>query len=307
MTVAFIFTGQGSPSPGAGRPWRQGSSWQMVDEVASAAKCDVARLLLDADEADLVDTANAQLATFTLCLMIWQSLVEAGSLPEHVAGHSLGEFTALVAAGVLSVEDGARVVSARGKAMRAACEAAPSGMAALLGLDLDAVTAVCETVDDVWVANDNAPGQVVIAGTLAALEAAGDAAKGAGARRPIPLKVAGAFHTPLMDPAQEALDAALGTAVWADPTCGTWSNVDASLHTHGAGWSGRSSAQLCSPVRWREEILAMDAAGVDTFVEVGPGTVLSGMVKRISPDVERFACATPDEVGSVTPQLFSAG
>jgi len=307
MTIAFIFTGQGSPTPGAGAPWRDSPSWQLVDEVAAATGSDVARLLLDADESELVDTANAQLATFTLCLMIWQSLVEAGSAPDHVAGHSLGEFTALVSSGVLSVADGACVVSARGQAMRAACHAEPSGMAAVIGLEVEAVTAVCDDVQGVWVANDNAPGQVVIAGTLAGLDAAGEAAKAAGARRPMPLKVAGAFHTPLMGPAQAELDAALGAAAWADPTCGVWANVDASLHSDGSGWAARSSAQLCSPVRWRAEILAMDAAGIDTFVEVGPGSVLSGMVKRISPDSERFSCATPDDVGSVTPQLFSAG
>jgi [acyl-carrier-protein] S-malonyltransferase len=177
-------------------------------------------------------------------------------------------------------------------------------MAAIIGLEVDDVVAVCNDVEgEVWVANDNAPGQVVIAGSAAAIEAAGELAKERGARRPMPLKVAGAFHTPYMEPAQAALDGAIAAAQLEAGAATPWANVDGAAHTDPADWPALLSAQLCSPVRWRAEVAAMAAAGVDTIVEVGPGTVLGGMVKRIAPDVTRHSAATPDEVTTVAAQL----
>jgi [acyl-carrier-protein] S-malonyltransferase len=198
----------------------------------------------------------------------------------------------------------AALVAARGQAMRDAATANVGTMAAIIGLDVDDVVAVCEQVDgQVWVANDNAPGQVVIAGSEAGIEAAGALAKERGARRPMPLKVAGAFHTPYMEPAQAALDAAIAATDLRVGTATAWANVDAASHADPADWPGLLSAQLCSPVRWRAEVEAMAAAGVDTFVEVGPGTVLTGMVKRIAPDARRPSASTPDEVAAVAAQL----
>lgn len=312
MSTALLFTGQGSPAPGAGAPWRDRAEWSVVEEVAAATDIDVARLLLDAPEDDLVDTANAQLATFTFCLVVHRAVASSGlDDVTAAAGHSLGEYTALVTAGLLGAAEGARLVAARGAAMARACSLREGTMAAIIGLDLDAVESACAQArgdgQEVWVANDNAPGQVVVAGTPAGVEAAAAAAKELGARRPMPLKVAGAFHTPLMQPAQAALDAALDAAAsagaFSEPQLQPWANCDAGRHDRPAEWRELLSSQLCSPVRWREQILAMTGDGVDTFVEVGPGNVLSGTVKRIAPDARRAAAATPDEVEGLRAQL----
>jgi [acyl-carrier-protein] S-malonyltransferase len=304
MTTAFLFPGQGSQTAGIGRPWVDTPSWSIVAEASDAAGADVARLLVDADADELVDTANAQLSTFVISLVVADALADAGLLPDHVGGHSLGEYSALAAGGWLSRGPGAALVAARGAAMRDAATANVGTMAAVIGLEVDDVTAVCDHVDGhVWVANDNAPGQVVIAGSAAAIEAAGELAKERGARRPMPLKVAGAFHTPYMEPAQAALDEAIASVALTAGTATPWANVDGAAHADPADWPGLLSAQLCSPVRWRTEVEAMAAAGVDTFVEVGPGTVLTGMVKRIAPDARRLSAATPDEVASVAAQL----
>ncbi|MCC6225225.1 MAG: ACP S-malonyltransferase [Microthrixaceae bacterium] len=304
MPIAFLFPGQGSQTPRSGAEWQDTPQWSLVEAASEAAGLDVAHLLLVADAEELRDTANAQLSTYVVSMMVVAALSDGGLLPTHVAGHSLGEYTALSAAGVLSPGDGARLVAARGMAMRSAAAANPGTMAAIIGLDVDAVASVCIDVGaDVWVANDNAPGQVVIAGSADAVESAGSLAKERGARRPMPLQVAGAFHTPLMAPAQDALDAALAQTPFHSPTLLPWANVDASDHSQPGDWPGLLSAQLCSPVRWREEIAAMAHAGADVFVEVGPGNVLSGMVKRIAPNAARHAAATPGAVGDLVQNL----
>ncbi len=309
MSIALLFPGQGSQRAASGAAWQASAHWSLVDAASRAADRDVAHLLTGADDAELLDTANAQLSTYVISLLVAAALSDAGVVAEHVAGHSLGEYTALSAAGVLPLEHGARLVAARGDAMRVAAATNPGTMAALIGLEVDVVEEVCATTGgDVWVANDNAPGQVVVAGAAEAIDAAGVLAKERGARRPMPLQVAGAFHTPYMQPAQAALDAALAAVEFQAATVLPWANVDAAAHpsptdVDAAGWATVLSGQLCSRVRWREEIAAMAAAGVDTFVEVGPGTVLSGMVKRIVPDARRFACATPEEVATVAQNL----
>jgi [acyl-carrier-protein] S-malonyltransferase len=304
MTVAFLFPGQGSQAPHAGAPWTDTAQWSMVAAAADATGIDVAHLLVEAEADELVDTANAQLSTFVLSLVVAAALAEAGVTPAHVGGHSLGEYSALAAAGWVETVAAARLVAARGAAMREAATTNVGTMAAIIGLKVDDVVAVCDHVDGhVWVANDNAPGQVVIAGSSSAIEAAGELARQRGARRPMPLQVAGAFHTPYMAPAQEALDAALAAVTFEAGHATAWANVDAAAHAEPGVWPGLLSAQLCSPVRWRSEVAAMAAAGVDTFVEVGPGTVLTGMVKRIAPDARRLSAATPDEVASVAASL----
>lgn len=315
MSTALLFTGQGSPTPGAGTPWRDRTEWALVDEVSGATGVDVGHLLLDAPEAELVDTANAQLATFTFCLLVHRAVAALG-LPSvrAAAGHSLGEYTALVAAGVLSLPEGAALVATRGAAMRAACQQREGTMAAIIGIGVPDVETACRQVRDsgeeVWVANDNAPGQVVVAGSPSGVDAAAEAAKELGARRPMPLKVAGAFHTPLMGPAQEPLDAALDAAAargaFVEPHLQPWANCDARRHDRPAEWRDLLSRQLCSPVRWREQVAAMAGDGVDTFVELGPGTVLSGTVKRIAPEAGRAAAATPEEVAALPAQLGGA-
>lgn len=307
MTFGLVFTGQGSPAPAAGTPWRTTPQWDLVEEMGEQCGADLSHLLCDAAEVELVDTANAQLATFALGVLLGDALTSRWDLPASAwttAGHSLGEYTALTVASTLSPTDGAALVAERGAAMRDACVVRPGTMAAIIGLDAHVVADACEAVDGgVWVANDNAPGQVVIAGAPDAVEAAGEALRELGARRPMPLKVAGAFHTPLMASAQTRIDAALEAAAFSAAPTTTWANVDASEHSFALDWPSLLSHQLCSRVRWREEIAVMAASGVDTFVELGPGTVLSGMIKRIVPDARRLHAATPDEIDGVLAQL----
>jgi [acyl-carrier-protein] S-malonyltransferase len=291
--LAFVFPGQGSLRSGAGRPWVDQPSWSVVARLSEVIHRDLAALLLDADDHTLQATDNAQPCTFALSLVALDFARSLGLDAAIVAGHSLGEYTALVAAGAISESDGIRLVCQRGEAMRLASDANPGSMAAVLGLE---PAQVADAIDGTaWVANDNAPGQVVIAGTPDGLEAASAATKAAGAARVIPLAVGGAFHSPLMAPAQPALDTALAGTAFGHAKIPVVTNVDALPHTE-ADWPALLSAQLCRPVRWRESLVQLASAGVTHVIELGPGDALTGMVKRTIPDVARHAGGTPAQV-----------
>ncbi len=300
---ALLFPGQGSQRAGMGAPWRDHPSWAVVERLSDASGIDLADLLVDADADTLRATANAQPATFALSLVILDAVGRAGLAgdPAAVAGHSLGEYSALVAAGVLADTDAARLVAARGSAMQAAADAAPGTMAAVLGLDPAAVARACEDVDGAWTANDNAPGQVVIAGTEAGVAEASEAARSLGAKRVMALPVGGAFHSPLMAPAQEPLDRAVAAAAFGPARVAVVTNVDAAAHRD--GFDRLLSAQLVAPVRWRESLQTLAAMGVSRFVELGPGTELSGMVKRTVPDSQRANVAVPDDLEKLAAAL----
>jgi [acyl-carrier-protein] S-malonyltransferase len=284
-----------------GIPWRDHPSWQLVDQLSEVVGRNLAELLLDASPDTLRATRNAQLATYTLSLVALDAATNgplsgstrAGKL-SAVAGHSLGEYTALVAAGALSAPQGAALVQARGEAMQSAAEANPGTMAAVIGLELQGVAEACGEVEGAWVANDNSPGQVVIAGTLQGVEDAGAAAAKRGAKRVIPLQVGGAFHTPLMQPAQAPLDAALAVAELGPTSCPVVANVDATAHAD--DFRSLLSAQLCSQVRWRDSLVTLAGTGAELFVELGPGTELSGMVRRTVPEVARLNVAGPEDL-----------
>ena len=306
--LALLFPGQGSQRSQMGLPWREDPAWHMVKRLSDATGRDLAGLLTDADAETLKATRNAQLATFALSLVILEAARAAGladSAGRAVAGHSLGEYTALVAAGVLAPEEGARLVMARGEAMQAAADAHPGTMAAVLGLDAELVAQACQSVEEAWPANDNAPGQVVIAGSAQGVAAAGAAAKQLGAKRVMPLSVGGAFHSPLMAGAQGPLDQALAAAAFGPASLDLVANVDAAAHR--AEWVDLLSAQLVSPVRWRESLLTLAALGVTHFLELGPGTELSGMVKRTVAASTRASVATPDDLGTLGGFLEGAG
>jgi [acyl-carrier-protein] S-malonyltransferase len=297
---AVVFPGQGSQKPGMGSPWISSPSWSAVALVSDVLGRDVGALLVDADAETLQATRNAQVAAFALGLVILDAARSAGLSWNAAAGHSLGEYTALVAAGALGPEDAARLVGERAEAMQAATEAAPGTMAAVLGLGADEVQRSCDAADgEAWIANDNAPGQIVVAGTHAGVAAAAASAKEQGAKV-MALAVGGAFHTPLMASAQTRLDAALGSAPFADESLPVVANVDALPHRHGSEWGALLSSQLCRRVRWRESVLGLHALGVTRIVELGPGAVLTGMVKRIAPEIERLSLATPDDVTTAT-------
>ena len=295
--LAFTFPGQGSQRPGMGRPWEGHESWELVADASDVAGRDVARLLLDADAEELKDTRNAQLTTFVSSLMVLDAVERLGIEPSFCAGHSLGEYTALTATGALSFEDGVRLVVERADAMHEAGTVNPGTMAAVLGLDDDQVEVACRLADnDVWVANFNAPGQVVIAGSVAGVEAAGRHAKDLGAKRVMPLQVSGAFHTPYMTAARDRLRAAIALASPRDTEVPVVSNVDAAAHDTGEEWSSLLSAQLSSPVRWKHCLLSLAESGVTGFVELGPGGVLTGMAKRTVEDLRTISVSTPDEL-----------
>ena len=295
--LAFTFPGQGSQRPGMGRPWVGHDSWELVDEASDVAGRDVGALLLDADAEELKDTRNAQLTTFVSSLMVLDAVERLGIEPSFCAGHSLGEYTALTATGALSFEDGVRLVVERADAMHEAGSASPGTMAAVLGLDDDLVEVACRRADaDVWVANFNAPGQVVIAGSPAGVASAGEHAKELGAKKIMPLQVSGAFHTPFMTAARDRLRNAIALASPRDVEVPVISNVDAIAHSSGEEWSSLLSAQLSSPVRWKHCLLTMSELGVTGFVELGPGGVLTGMAKRTVENSRTISVSTPDEL-----------
>jgi [acyl-carrier-protein] S-malonyltransferase len=284
-----------------GSAWTGAPSWALVERASEVVGRDVGALLLEADADQLKATRNAQLTTFVASAIALDALRRAGlPEPDAVAGHSLGEYTALTAAGALPFEDGVRLVAARGEAMQGAADARPGTMAAVLGLDVAEVEAACAGVDEAWVANDNAPGQVVVAGTTAGVEAAGAAVRERGAKRVMSLPVGGAFHTPLMAPAADGLGAALAGVAFADPRPPVVANVDAAPHPSGETWAGLLTEQLCRPVRWRP---TLERLGGGVVVEVGPGGVLTGMAKRTLPDARTLTVSEPDHVEAVLTAL----
>ena len=280
-----------------GRPWVDHESWELVGEASEVAGRDVARLLLDADADELKDTRNAQLTTFVSSLMVLDAVERLGVEPSFCAGHSLGEYTALTATGALGFDDGVRLVSERADAMHEAGQSNPGTMSAILGLDDELVEVACRRADaDVWVANFNAPGQIVIAGSPDGVAAAAAIAKELGAKKAMPLPVSGAFHTPFMTPARERLREAIAAASPRDTEVPVISNVDASAHDRGEDWASLLSAQLSSPVRWKQCLMALAELGVTNFAELGPGGVLTGMAKRTIDDARTISVATPDDL-----------
>ena len=280
-----------------GRPWTEHESWDLVEEASDVSGRDVGRLLLDADADELKDTRNAQLTTFVSSLMVLDAVERLGVEPSFCAGHSLGEYTALTATGALGFDDGVRLVVERAEAMHEAGQNNPGTMSAILGLDDELVEVACRRADsDVWVANFNAPGQIVIAGSAAGVARAVEIAKELGAKKAMALPVSGAFHTPFMTPARERLREAIAAAQPRDTEVPIVSNVDAIAHDHGDEWASLLSAQLSSPVRWKQCLLTLADLGVTGFAELGPGGVLTGMVKRTIEGSRTISVATPDEL-----------
>lgn len=303
----FVFPGQGSQQSGMGTAYVDDPAWELVTEASDLTGRDVPHLLCDADADELVATRNAQLATFVQSMMTLAVARRAGLDAAAYAGHSLGEFSALCAAGVITYADGVRLVHERGEAMQECITLRPGTMAAVLGLDEAPLAALCESTDGaVWIANDNAPGQIVIAGDPDAVAAAGDAAKDAGAKRVVPLDVSGAFHTPFMAPASERLQAAIDATPFADVEDPVVANVDAAAHTAAADWPALMAAQLTSTVRWTGGVTTLIGLGADTFVELGPGAVLVGTIKRIDRTTARHQAMTPDEVTVISQAMDSA-
>ena len=298
--LAFTFPGQGSQKPGMGAPWVDHESWELVAEASAISGRDIAHLLLEADAEELRQTRNSQLTTFALSLVVLDAVERVGVSPGAAAGHSLGEYSALTATGALSVEDGVRTVLARAEAMQTAAEDHPGTMAAVLGLDDEDCDVACRRADgEVWVANFNAPGQVVIAGSAEGVARASAAAKELGAKKVMPLPVGGAFHTPFMAPARDNLRKAIAEATLRAPDVPVVCNIDARPHDDPDDLASLLSAQLVSPVRWRQSVQRLVDDGVTKFVELGPGGVLTGTIKRIAPDAKALAVNTPDDLDAL--------
>ncbi|WP_306317870.1 MULTISPECIES: ACP S-malonyltransferase [unclassified Streptomyces] len=293
--LALMFPGQGAQRPGMGLPWTRSFGWTVVDEASEAAGRDVSALLLGADAETLRRTDNAQLATFTLALVALTELRKEHplvALPGACAGHSLGEYTALVAAGILDPQDAVRLIVARGKAMRAAGERSPGAMTAVLGLSPVRVEALTDELradgGQVWVANHNAPRQTVIAGVAADVERCAEAAKAAGAARLVPLTVGGAFHTPLMSEAAEEFQEALAAVRFMPGHTPVVADVDARPHRGGPHWADLLHRQITAPVRWTQVLITLTTElACDRLLEIGPGKTLTGLAKQTVPAVSR--------------------
>ena len=287
MLKAFVFPGQGSQFPGMCKDLYDAHEearemCQAADRLLGFSLTDV---MFGGSAEDLKQTKVTQPAVF-LHSVVAQRLMTIEK-PDMVAGHSLGEFSALVACGALRFEDALLLVSARAQAMQAACEANPGTMAAVIGLDDEKVVDICQTIDGVVIgANFNCPGQVVISGEIEAVEAACVALKEAGARRALRLNVGGAFHSPLMQPAAEELKAAILKTEFRKPFCPIYQNVTAKAETEPEIIRENLLKQLTAPVRWTQSVQNMIADGANEFYEFGPGDVLKGMIRKINPDVQ---------------------
>jgi [acyl-carrier-protein] S-malonyltransferase len=308
VSYAAIFPGQGAATPGAGQAWVDHAAWQVVADAEAATGRPLARLLLDADADELSTTGASQLAVLLTSLVAWRALADSlDDAPVAFAGHSLGQISALIASGAVAPDDGYRLAARRADLSQLSADARPGRMAALVGTDLDVAATVCSGGRDVWIANDNAPGQVVIAGTPEGLDDAAERAKAAGVRRVMPLDVGHAFHTPLLSEAADDLRHLLDTLVFRIPTAPVVANTDAAAHTDPAGWPDLLTRHLVEPVRWRETQTTLTTLGATTFVEIGPGRVLAGLAKRTVPDVTVLNLATPADLGPVTDALIPTG
>ena len=284
---AYVFPGQGAQFVGMGKDLYNNFSQakELFEKANEILGFRITDLMFDGTDADLKQTKVTQPAIFIHSVILAKLFDDCK--PDMVAGHSLGEFSALVAAKALSFDDGLRLVGARANAMQKACEKEPSTMAAVLGLDDDKVEEICANVDGIVVAaNYNCHGQLVISGSIAAVDAACIKLKEAGARRALVLQVGGAFHSPLMEPARIELQNAIESTPFSAPICPIYQNVDAKPNMAAELIKKNLIAQLTSPVRWTQTVQNMTANGATNFVELGPGTVLQGLVKKISPNVE---------------------
>ena len=282
---AFVFPGQGAQFVGMGKDLYENNptAKEMFDKANEILGFNITDLMFNGTDEDLRQTKVTQPAIFLHSVILAKTMGDDFN-PDMVAGHSLGEFSSLVAAGALSFEDGLRLVSARAQAMQKACEKTPSTMAAVLALPDAKVEELCASVTEgvVVPANYNCPGQIVISGSIEGVDAACAKMLEAGAKRALKLKVGGAFHSPLMEPARAELADAIAHTNFHAPKCPVYQNVNAEPQTDPETIKQNLIAQLTAPVRWTQTVQNMVAAGADTFVEVGPGAVLLGLVKKIS-------------------------
>jgi [acyl-carrier-protein] S-malonyltransferase len=287
MKKAYVFPGQGAQFVGMGKDLYESSplAKEMFDSANEILGFNITELMFSGTDEDLKQTKVTQPAIFLHSVILAKTLGDEFK-PDMTAGHSLGEFSALVAAGALSFEDGLKLVYARALAMQKACEANPSTMAAILALPDEKVEEICKSIDDVVVpANYNCPGQIVISGTMNGIERACELMKEAGAKRALPLKVGGAFHSPLMESARVELSEAIESTSFSKPICLVYQNVTTVGESDPEVIKKNLIAQLTSPVKWTQSVQNMIADGATDFVELGPGSVLQGLISKIDKSV----------------------
>jgi [acyl-carrier-protein] S-malonyltransferase len=302
VAVAVIFPGQGTQGALMGAPWREHEAWEVVERAEQALGEPLGHLLLAESAEELARTRESQLSVLLTSLVVWETARDQIPAPVAFAGHSLGQITALIASGCLPFDEGVRLAARRAEATQAAADRHPGKMAAVIGAEEPDVLEACGAApDECWLANDNAPGQIVIAGTPSGIERATKAAGDLGIRRVMPLKVGGAFHTPLMQEAATALRPVLDAITFGSPSAPVVSNADARPYGEATGWPERLERHLVSPVRWRGCMTTLvDELGATTLVEVGFGSMLAGLAKRGAPGVPVIGVATPDDISPLS-------
>ncbi len=293
---AFVFPGQGAQFTGMGKDLyiKSALAKELFNSANEILKFKITDIMFDGSEEELRQTKVTQPAIFLHSVILAKVLGEKFQ-PDMVAGHSLGEFSALVANNTLSFDDGLRLVFARAMAMQKACEAKPSTMAAIIGLEDNIVEETLNGINEIVVpANYNSPGQLVISGSIEGINEACEKLKEAGARRALPLKVGGAFHSPLMEPARAELAEAINNTLFHKAICPIYQNVNATAVSDPDIIKKNLISQLTSPVRWRQIVQNMIADGATTFIEVGPGNVLQGLVKKVDREMETGSASLPD-------------
>lgn len=294
--TAVVFPGQGSQRPGMATPWQEHPSFARWEEASTVLGRDVARLGTSADEDELREPANCQVALFVHQVVLWEAWRDSDKVPLALAGHSLGEYNALVGAGALTFADGLALVDARARATQSAAAAHPGTMTACLGFEVDDVRDACERAG-AYVANDNAPGQIVVAGSADALrEVRGLLDREEGRGKVVDVNVGAAYHCPHMASAVEPLGAAVDATAFADAAVPVVANADACPHTASQDWPKLLRDQVVSPVRWRETVAALADLGVREVVELGASPVLTGLVKRTDRSLARRTVSVPDDL-----------
>ncbi|MDR0330097.1 MAG: ACP S-malonyltransferase [Chitinispirillales bacterium] len=303
MKITLLFPGQGSQSVGMGRDFYEQvpAARARFEEADRVLGQDLSRVIFEGPVEELTETQNTQPALFAVEAVITDLLLDSGAVPEYAAGHSLGEYSALYAAGVISFEDGLRTVAARGAAMAETGKGSPGAMAAVMGMGRDEIASVISLVKSgiVVSANENSPEQTVISGEVGAVNDACALLKEAGAKRAILLPVSGAFHSPLMQPAAEKLAAALEPVKFAKPRCPVIANVTAKAETDPSLMKELLVKQLTSPVRWVDSMKALSALSPSVCAEAGPGAVLRGLVKKCAPEINIVACGGVNNIYSI--------
>ncbi|MGN7374974.1 ACP S-malonyltransferase [Bacillus halotolerans] len=300
--IAFLFPGQGSQFIGMGKELydQVPAAKRLFDEADETLETKLSSLIFEGDAKELTLTYNAQPALLTTSIAVFEKFKESGITPDFTAGHSLGEYSALVAAGAMSFKDAVYTVRKRGEFMNEAVPAGEGAMAAILGMDADALKQVTDKVTEdghlVQLANLNCPGQIVISGTAKGVELASEQAKENGAKRAIPLDVSGPFHSELMKPAADKLKEVLDSCELKDADVPVISNVSADVMTDKADIKEKLIEQLYSPVRFEETVNKLIAEGVTTFIEIGPGKVLSGLVKKVNRRLKTIAVSDPETI-----------